>query len=118
MRRLVLAALAGNLAACLLFTSLDDTSGGGEPANDASTNEAGPGGDGGADAPASIDGGSDVAVADGGRFCSGDAGYFCADFDDPPLDTGWSGLSTGVGTVSFDNKSLLAEAPITADYEV
>ena len=116
MRRLALAALAATLSACLLFTSLDDTTGGAEPSPDGGTGDA----EGGSpDASSAVDGNTNDVTppVDGGRFCSGDAGFFCADFDDPPIDKGWTGLSTGVGTLSLDKNALVADVPITTDYQ-
>src|SRR5689334_3906971 len=106
------------LPACLLFTSLDDASGGGDPStNDASTN------DGAATSSDASSGGSDassdVASNPDARFCEQDGGpglILCADFDGTNIEQGWTGLAGGAGELLLDQKTLLAKVPATTEY--
>lgn len=116
MRRMLLVAASAMLPACLLFTSLDDASGGADPANDSGSDT------NASDAPLSPSDAAGDAVADANlaaRFCEQDGGpglVFCADFDGTDLAEGWSGLASGAGELLLDQKALLAKVPTTTAY--
>jgi hypothetical protein len=111
------------LPACLLFTSLDDTSGGAEPP----AAEAGPN-DGTAPATetGAVDAPSGDASTDGGiptpeaGFCAQDAGpgvVLCSEFSGTDPSAGFSGLGGAVGTLELDEGNLLARVPVLGQYE-
>jgi hypothetical protein len=129
MRRLALTALAGICAsACLLFTSLDDLSGGADADAGGGTAT-----DGASGADGRTDGGGtttiDAAPNDGantanGRPCSLDTGdVFCASFDVGALADGWDSLSQPNGTMALEEnasfsppRSALANLESTGTY--
>jgi hypothetical protein len=105
------------LPACLLFTSLDDASGGPNPSS----------GEGGtpdvlppSEASAAADGPTDAVPGTDAGFCGPTAlpgEVFCTEFAGPTVSEGWSGLAGGVGTLELDQGNLRASVPVLAQYE-
>ena len=109
------------LPACLLFTSLDNTTNGGEPATEggapdvATTSDTGSGTD-----TSTTDASVDVTPSTDGGFCQTDAGagqVFCTEFNGPTVAEGWSGLAGGVGALELDQGNMLAKVPVVGQYE-
>lgn len=109
------------LPACLLSTSLDNTTNGGEPPTEggspdvASTTDSGTGTD-----TSTNDASVDVTRSADGGFCQTDAGagqVFCSEFAGTTVSEGWSGLAPGAGTLELDQGNMLAKIPLVAQYD-
>jgi hypothetical protein len=107
------------LPACLLFTSLDNTTNGGEPAPgeggtpDVATPDT-------ADTSVTLDATNDATPAADGGFCQTDAGagqVFCTEFAGAAVSDDWSGLAAGVGSLELAQGNMLAKIPVVAEYE-
>ena len=106
------------MPACLLFTSLDNTTNGADPpANEAGSPDVTSTTD--TSTPA-VDAAIDATPSAEAGFCLTDAGagqVFCTEFNGPTLAEGWSGLSGGVGILELDQGNLLAHVPVVGQYE-
>ena len=118
-RTLLLVGASALLPACLLFTSLDDASGGAAPADDASTPEVIAPSDA-AESSTPTDAPFDAVPSADGGFCQTDAGageVFCTEVPGPTVAEGWSGLAGGVGSLELAQGNMLAKVPVLGQYE-
>jgi hypothetical protein len=117
---MVLVMATAMLPACLLFTSLDETSGGGEFPGDGGTSDVVVPAADAADSSVGADAPIDAVPRTDAGFCLQDAGpgqVFCTEFPGPTVAEGWSSLASGVGSLELDQGNLLAKVPVLPAYD-